>query len=323
MFVYKLSCGKGSNGMTKEDFSLPSTDGQHKLHVVRWLPDGRPTLVLQVVHGMVEHIGRYDAFARAMNERGIAVIGHDHLGHGLTAENDDELGYIGSGNTSDRLVEDMWAVTQYIREQYPHLPNCIMGHSMGSFLTRKYLTKRSGDVAAAIIMGTGFTPGAVASTALTMTNIIGKRKGEHHRSATLTKMALGPYSKAFSEPDSPAAWLTKDPEIVRIHDADKYATFVFTVNAYRALFSTLRELASWKDFKNVRRDLPVLICSGEDDPVGNYGKGPKKVYEGYLERGMKRVTLKLYPGDRHEIINELDRERVCADISDFLLEAVK
>lgn len=308
--------------MTKEEFYLPSTDGINRLHGLKWLPDGAPKLVLQIVHGMVEYVDRYDAFARAMAQRGIAVVGHDHLGHGKTAANDEDLGYIGEGNASDRLVLDIHAMTDHIRKEFPGVPNCILGHSMGSFLTRKYLTLYSGDVSAAIIMGTGNTPSGVAKAALAVTNRVGKFRGERFRSSAITKLAMGSYNKRCPEPD-PGAWLTKDHEIVRIHDEDKYATFTFTVNAYRALFTTLIELAAWKDFNKVRKNLPVLICSGEDDPVGAYGKGPREIYDGFKKRGMKNVQLKLYPTDRHEILNELDRETVYEDLYTFLTEAVK
>ncbi len=306
--------------MRKEEFTVPSTDGAHQLHVMLWQPDGAPSAVLQIVHGMVEHIGRYTAFAEEMCRRGLAVIGHDHLGHGLTAKSMDELGYIGPGSASDTLVADIWAVTCEAKARFPGVPNYILGHSMGSFLTRKYLTGHSRDVDRAVIMGTGMTPGAVAGLACLLTNVTGKLKGERHRSGFLTRLALGSYNKPFSEPKSPCAWLTKDEQIVRVHDQDPYATFTFTVNAYRALFSTLKGLAKWTGFENVRRDLPVLIVSGDKDPVGSFGKGPAALCEAYRARGMQDVTLRLYPDDRHEILNELDREQVYDDIFRWLTE---
>ncbi|MBQ8929043.1 MAG: alpha/beta fold hydrolase [Oscillospiraceae bacterium] len=304
--------------MRKEEFYLPSTDGKNTLHCIRWLPEGEPIAVLQIVHGMVEHIARYENFAQALCMRGMAVVGDDHLGHGLTAARDEDLGYICPERESDTMVADIYEVTKYVKNSFPGIPNYILGHSMGSFLTRKYLTLHSGDVDKAIIMGTGFMPAAMVRFALGLTNTVGKLKGERHRSRLLTALALGSYNKRFTFPDSPSAWLTKDPEIVRIHDADKYATFTFTVNAYRALFSTLVYLAEWTNFDKVRRDLPVLIVSGADDPVGDFGKGPTAVFQAYKERGMQDVTLKLYEGDRHEITNELDRETVYADLYAWL-----
>ncbi|MBQ8975551.1 MAG: alpha/beta fold hydrolase [Oscillospiraceae bacterium] len=276
--------------------------------------------MLQIVHGMVEHIARYEGFAQAMCARGIAVVGHDHLGHGLTAASDEDLGYICEKYESNTLVADIFEVTKYICSEFPRVPNFILGHSMGSFLTRKYITMHSADVSKVIIMGTGFMPKSVVSLALFLTNMTGKLKGERHRSSFLTSLALGSYNKRFNYPNSPCAWLTKDEDILRVHDGDKYSTFTFTVNAYRALFSTLVYLAQWTGFDNVRRDIPVLITSGENDPVGDFGKGPTALYDEYKNRGMTDVTLKLYRGDRHEILNELDRESVYDDIYMWLMK---
>ena len=304
--------------MTKERIKIPSTDGINELNVVIWKPEGEAKEVLQIVHGMVEYIERYSDFAEYLTTRGFIVVGHDHLGHGYTVKDDSDLGYIAKKHGSDILVNDIYEVTKYIKEQYPSLPNHIMGHSMGSFLLRKYLTLYSNEVRSAIIMGTGFMPITLAGSAKVMAFFIKLFKGDRHRSGTLTKLSLGSYNKGFEEDGSGFNWLTRDKEIVKIHDKDKLAMFMFTVNGYNALFDTLTHLARWKDFDNVRRDLPILITSGSDDPVGDKGKGPKLVYDEFKKRGMQKVELVIYPGARHEIINELERETTYKDIAEFL-----
>ena len=309
--------------MQKEEFYLPSTNGKNSLHCIKWIPDCQTVCVLQLVHGMVEYVDRYNDFASAMCQKGIAVVGHDHLGHGRTAADDSELGYFSQENPSDVLVADIYEVTKYIKSQFDGIPNCIMGHSMGSFLTRKYLTLHSSEVDRAVIMGTGFMPLAVVGFARALAGIIGAVYGQRHVSKFLTSLAFGSYNKRFTAPKSEYAWLTKDEELVKKHDADKYATFTFTVNGYKGLFDTLIYLARWKNFDNVRRDRPVLFTAGEDDPVGNYGKGPRKVYNEFKKHGMRDVSIKMYENDRHELVNETDREQVYEDISAWLMEERK
>jgi alpha-beta hydrolase superfamily lysophospholipase len=276
-------------------------------------------MVLQLVHGMVEYVDRYDAFAFAMCQKGIAVVGHDHLGHGKTAGDDGKLGYFAPDRASDVLVADIYEVTKYIRKEFPGIKNCIMGHSMGSFLTRKYLTQYSEKVDKAIIMGTGYMPLAMVLTARAIAGVIGAFRGQYHKSTVLTSLAFGSYNKHFAGEKSEYAWLTKDEQLLKIHDGDKYATFTFTVNGYKGLFDTLIYLARWKNFDNVRRELPVLFVAGGDDPVGNYGKGPEKVYREFKKRGMADVSIKIYDNDRHELVNETDRDVVYEDISAWLL----
>ncbi|MBR6331787.1 MAG: alpha/beta fold hydrolase [Dehalococcoidales bacterium] len=302
----------------KENIKLPSTDGKHKLHVVIWRPDGEIKGVLQLVHGMVEHIGRYSDFAEYLTTYGFAVVGHDHLGHGHTALDDNDLGNIAKENGSDIMVNDIHEVTSYIKKTFPNVPNHIFGHSMGSFLLRKYLTFYSNDVKSAIIMGTGFMPLYLASTAKLMSRVIKLFKGDRYRSKLLVKLSFGSYNKGFEEEGSSFNWLTRDKAVLKIHDNDKYSMFMFTVNGYQALFDTLIYLAKWKGFNNVRRDLPVFIMSGSEDPVGDKGKGPKKLYEEYKRRGMQNVEIKLYQDARHEILNELDRMTTYKDIVSFL-----
>jgi alpha-beta hydrolase superfamily lysophospholipase len=276
-------------------------------------------MVLQLVHGRVEYVDRYDAFAFAMCQKGIAVVGHDHLGHGKTASDDGKLGYFAPDRASDVLVADIYEVTKYIRKEFPGIKNCIMGHSMGSFLTRKYLTQYSEKVDKAIIMGTGYMPLAMVLTARAIAGVIGAFRGQYHKSTVLTSLAFGSYNKHFAGEKSEYAWLTKDEQLLKIHDGDKYATFTFTVNGYKGLFDTLIYLARWKNFDNVRRELPVLFVAGEDDPVGNYGKGTEKVYREFKKRGMADVSIKIYDNDRHELVNETDRDVVYEDISAWLL----
>ncbi len=297
----------------REEFFVPSNDGQTKLHGYVWQPEGQPKAVLQLVHGMVEYIGRYDAFACAAASNGYAVIGHDHLGHGQSLTGPDKKGYFAHKDGDKILIEDMHRITEEGKKRFPGLPVIILGHSMGSFLVRRYLAEYSNDVKAAIVMGTGFIPGALAGVGRTVAKIDRAFKGEFHPSKTLTALAVGSNNKPFEPARTPVDWLSRNTENVDRYMADENCGYLFTTGAYVDFFTFIGDLAKKKIVEKMRKDLPILIISGELDPVG--GKPAcEKLLAQYKELGMECVTLKLYPEDRHEILNEVDREQVYKDI---------
>ena len=302
--------------MIKNDFYL-SCKGEN-LHCAEWRPEGECRAVLQIVHGLVEYIERYSAFASFLCDRGVAVVGHDHPGHGKTARIKDDLGHIDMKSGSSLLVDCTERVAEYIRESYPGLPRYILGHSMGSFVVRRYMTLYSKDLAGAVVMGTGTPPTPVLFAGRIMASIVGAFKGERHPSNFLKNLSFSGYNSRFPKEEGPNAWLSRNLAEVKKYDSDPLCGYTFTAGGFRTLYDTLYSLARKNDHENIKKDLRVLIVSGADDPVGSYGKGPSDLCRLYGDLGLTDVSLKLYAGGRHEILNEVNREQVCLDIFDWI-----
>lgn len=295
--------------------TIPSTDGIHTLHGILYLPEN-PKGILQIVHGMIEHIGRYDAFMTYIAENGYIVFGHDHLGHGKTAENESELGFFAKKNGHITVCEDVYAFTNAIKKEYPNLPLAMLGHSMGSFIARNTVLTHPDACDALIIMGTG-GPNPLSGFGLVLTALLRFLFGEKHFSKLVYIAAFGSYNKRTGS-KNPCAWLSRDEEEIKKHDADPFCTFSFTVSAMNDLIRLQARANHKKWFSGIRKDLPILIVSGTDDPVGNYGKGIETIYRKLQKAGALHVKKILYPEMRHEILNEFGRETVFRDILSFL-----
>lgn len=310
----------------RENDSFISRDGRSQIHVVRWVPDsGRVTGVLQIVHGMQEYIERYEPFALWLNEQGIAVLGHDHIGHGDSVAGPEEWGIMSARHPADIMVEDIFRNYQAGRERWPEQPFFILGHSMGSYLLRMFLSKKAGHLdglRGAIIMGTGSLPDATLRMGLSVLKLTAALKGWDHRSPMITKMTFsGPYKKYDLTGQDPAnSWLTKDPAIVQKYYADPKCSFLFSLGAYRGLLEACYYDNRKEHLEKMRQDLPLFLVSGADDPVGDFGRGVERVKKQFEELGIKDLRMKLYEGDRHEILNETDREEVYRDLWDFMRE---
>ena len=283
--------------------------------------DGAARAILQISHGMCEYIGRYEHFAEFLTAHGFIVCGNDHLGHGRSAENDDMLGVM-PRNGGEILPEDVHELTLIMKQKHPDLPYFLLGHSMGSFVARIYLTKYGTELDGAIIMGTG-GPESPAAAGKLLAKLVGAFKGSAYRSKLIDKVAFGSYNSRFGKDCSPKAWLTRDDKIVARYCADKFCTYLFTVDAFYTLFDMLGQVSAKDWASKLPKDLPILVTSGEQDPVGNYGKGVRTVFERIKAAGASDVTLKMYTDDRHEILNELDRDKVYADILDWLCGRIK
>lgn len=307
--------------MAKKEFYIPSSDGVTKIHGYIWTPEGAPKFFLQLVHGMCEYIDRYDAFATFLTAHGVGVIGHDHLGHGKSVSSEEKLGYFAHEDGYKCVIEDMHKVTLEGKKAFPGVKNFILGHSMGSFMTRYYLTRHASDVNGAIIMGTGFIPGALAGVGKTASKLVRKTKGEFHHSKLLTALALGSNNKPFAPNRTAVDWLSRNEENVDRYVADPLCGFLFTAGAYVDFFTVLSLIAKQDGFSNIPKDLPILLTSGELDPVG--GKAAvQKLKAQYDALGLTDVSVKLYPEDRHEILNEVDREQVYREILSWLTSKV-
>ena len=254
---------------------------------------------------MAEHILRYDDFARYLNDRGILVAGHDHLGHGKSLPEGGTPVYFGDGSTWETVVDDIHLLHDRLREQYPDLPILLMGHSMGSFLSRSYLIRYPGTVDAAIIMGTGWQPEMTIRGGLLLAGILSGLKGPDAVSKMVTNMAFGAYNKAFGDkPRTPNDWLSADTDNVDRYMADPLCGADATVGLFRQMLHGIRFNQRQSHLRQMDREMPVLFVAGDKDPVGSCGKGVRQTYDAFRAAGMRDCTLKLYPGLRHEILNE-------------------
>ncbi|MBO5513075.1 MAG: alpha/beta fold hydrolase [Mogibacterium sp.] len=306
--------------MNKKDIYYPSTDGKTQIHAIVWEPDGKPKAILQIIHGMVEFIDRYDGFAKYLNEHGFLVAGEDHLGHGESVQSDEYHGYFGDEGNA-HVIADIHHLRELLQKEYPDTPYLMLGHSMGSFLIRQYITENGCAYAqglkGVIVMGTGWQPAPVLAMGKLMAKLMGTKKVG--KSAELIdKMSFGSYLKRIENPKTISDWLTKDEEIVKWYRNEPWCTFHFSPNAYYNMFHGMQKAHDIDRMKNLPEDLPILFCAGAEDPVGNWGEGVRKAFMVYTENTPCEVSIKLYDGDRHEILNELDKEQVYEDMREFL-----
>jgi len=300
----------------KKDFYYKSSNNWNDVHATEWKPEGEIKAVVQIVHGMTEHIERYSSFAEYLNAHGFLVVGNDHLGHGLTTVEKEEKGYFGKDGIN-YLLSDIHTLRTMYQEKYPNVPYLFLGHSMGSFLTRIYLSQHGEGIEAAIIMGTGHMPAPVLASGRELCKAISHTNGWHHRSKFVTVTAFGTYLKKIEAPNTISDWISRNPEVVKAYRADANCRFTFTLNGYDTLFAMIQKAQEKETISNTPKGLPLLFTSGLMDPVGNYGKGVKKVAAKYKEAGFD-VSEKYYENDRHEILNELDKDGVYEDLLNWL-----
>lgn len=300
--------------MEKTEFYYPSSDGHTEIHAVEWRGEGQIQAVLQVCHGMVEYIERYEEFASYLTDRGVVVIGHDHLGHGKSVATKEDYGYFPEQLGNACVVKDIDTLRRKAEQKYPQVPYFMLGHSMGSFLLRQYLLSHAEGLAGAVIMGTGYQPLPILMLGRGVCRCIAAVKGWHYRSKFVNSMAFGGYNKKFHPVRTEMDWLTKDEKIVDAYLKNPMCTFIFTVSAYYQMFVGMEQLQKRSAVEKIPKDLPVFFVAGKEDPVGNFGEGVEKVFQKYKNCGFKDVRIKLYENDRHEILNETDREMVYEDL---------
>lgn len=272
--------------------------------------------IFQIAHGMAEHGERYEDFAKFLCKNGYAVYANDHIGHGKSVATDDDLGYFGERDGWLGFVNDAKLLTDLAKGEYPDKPVVLFGHSMGSFIARSYCEKFGADLAGAVFCGTSGTNPA-AGVAIRLADVIAKIKGSRYRSEFINKLAFGAFNKKIEKPRTPFDWLSRDNAQVEKYIADKYCGFLFTAVGYRDMSTVLWSVSGKSWYANLPFVLPVLLISGEMDPVGAYGKGIRQVFRDLKSSGHKNVVMKLYKNDRHEILNELDKEDVYKDVVDW------
>ena len=286
-------------------FTFPSTDGSTDLHACLWTDsDSAPRGVVQLVHGVSEHISRYDRFARFLVQHGFAVAGHDHLGHGASLPRGGTPIFFHAKNGWQTATDDIYSMHQLLRQKYPELPCFILGHSMGSFLTRSLLIRYPGCVDGAVIMGSGWNNAAVIAGGRAAAGLISLVKGKRGTSAFINNLAFGGYNKAFAPNRTDFDWLTADERSVDRYIADPKCGEAATLGLFCDMLEGFRFNQSKENLALMDTDTPILLISGQEDPVGAMGRGVEKTRDAFLAAGMKDVEMILCPGLRHEILNE-------------------
>ena len=302
----------------KKQIYYPSSDGKTKLHGIIWEPETAPRAILQISHGMVEYVERYEGFANFLNEHGILVAGNDHLGHGKSYTEEWQKGYFAKEKGDICALQDLHRMTLLLQKKYPDIPHFLFGHSMGSFFARRYLCMYPNEIDGAIICGTGWKPSLILKGGLMVVKLLGLLRGDKYRSAFVTKLAFGSINKAFEPVKTSKDWLSRNEIEVQKYIDDPKCGFLFTLNGYRVLFRSMLLAQDKNLLQNMDEDLPVLFISGEMDAVGDFGKGVKKAVNAFHQSGMEDVECILYPDCRHELVNELNKEEVFRDVLEWL-----
>lgn len=303
-----------------QDIFYNSSDGKNIVHAVIWLPETQIKGVVQIIHGMEEYAARYAPFAGFLTKEGFMVCAEDHLGHGKTAK-EGELGYFPENHGERYVLKDIYALTLKAKEMAPDAPYFVMGHSMGSFFCRAYLAEYGSGLSGAIIMGSGYKPQALMDTAIFVTEIIGTFKGWHSKSKLVNNLAFGSYNKKFNG-NTGYEWLSRNGQNVQNYIKDPYCGFGFTLGGFLGLFRIIKRACAKKTLKAIPQNLPMLVVSGDKDPVGDYGDGVIKLGIKLRSTGHKDVLTKLYPDMRHEILNDDLKEEVQEDILNFLTDKI-
>ena len=304
-----------------QTFSYPSADGLHTVQARAWLPEGSPKAVVQIVHGVAEHVGRYEEAARFLAGHGFAVCGNDHLGHGRTAR-PGEYGFFASKGGWELAVRDVRRLRELAGERWPGLPFFILGHSMGSFLTRTYLIRWPGTVDGAVLSGTGQEPAPVVAFGRAAAGLLCALRGPRYVSPLIYRLSLGAYNRKFRPNRTTGDWLSRDEAMVDEAMADPLCSFQPTVSMFRDMMDGLRFIGRASNARRMDPDTPVYFFSGDHDPVGSMGKGVRKVEALFRRAGCRDVTVRLYPGGRHEMIHELNRQQVLDELLVWLEERI-
>ncbi|MFH0867463.1 MAG: alpha/beta hydrolase [Bacteroidota bacterium] len=299
--------------MRKDFFSFESQKGA-EIKYLRWLPDAKAKAVLQIVHGMAEHASRYDEFARFLNENAYAVYASDHLGHGLTAGCPENTGHFADSDGWNLVVNDCEKLNEIIRSEQAELPVFLLGHSMGSFITRDMISQNTKNFKGVILSGTSWNPYLLLVFGKMVAKIQKLFSGKKHRSKLLDNLSFSSFNSKFKPNRTAFDWLSCVPEFVDRYVKDEYCGFVCSAGFFDDMFGGIIKIQKNKVIRKTPSNLPVLLACGENDPVGNFTKGVKQLYKAYKNCRVKDIELKIYFQGRHEILNEVNRKEVYSDM---------
>lgn len=282
------------------------------LHCCQWNPACEPIGVVQIVHGVAEHVARYAPFAEFLTQRGYLVVGEDHPGHGKSVPAGERLGYLTGG--WKECVRGIHLLYGKTRREVPDVPYYMLGHSMGSFLMRTYLYTYHDPLAGVLLSGTGWKSLGLLAMGRALCREEAARRGDHATSEVLQRMVFGAYNSAFSPNRTAFDWITSDDQMVDEYIADPYCGFDPTIQLYGEMFYGMVENQKRENLTRMQTDLPVHFFSGALDPVGSNGRGVKKTVDAFADAGMTQVTCHIYDGMRHEPLNEKGRMQVYGDV---------
>lgn len=305
-----------------QDFYFQSSTGRTSIHALKCVPDGKPRAVVQIAHGIAEHIDRYKPFMEFLANNGFVVAGNDHLGHGKSIRVPAEQGFFAEKDGWWRVVDDMDKLHDIMSKEYPELPYVLFGHSMGSFLTRTYLIKHPDKYDAVILSGTGHQSPALVLGGNAAASVMAKLNGAMGDGAKLDSLAFGTYLSKIENPRTKFDWLSRDTEQVDKYIADPLCGFVGKIGLYRDMMQGIKFITNEKNIAQMNKEKPVYFMSGDGDPVGDYGKGVERAYKAFCNAGLHDVFMRLYPGGRHEMLNETNKEQVYQDILNWLNEKI-
>ena len=310
-------------GINREELRFPSADGRSTIRALVWWPalaaGTRPQGVVQVIHGMAEHVERYDALARLFASRGFVVCGDDHAGHGASCD-PDGYGCLPARGGAEALVADEHALRRLMTERVgADVPYLLLGHSLGSYIARVYLAEHGEGLSGVVLSGTGTLPVAVSWAGHALARLICAVRGEKYRSKLLDGMGVGAYARAVPGP-SGCEWLSHNEKNVATYVADPRCGFMFSAGGYAAVTKLTARACSLAWARRAPHDVPLLFVSGAEDPVGDNGRGVRAAAELARRAGQRHVDVRIYEGMRHEIFNEVDGGRVMADVLSWVEE---
>lgn len=300
------------------DFYYPSSTGVNTIHALAIRPEQPVKGVVQIVHGIAEHIDRYRPFMEFLANAGFAVCGNDHLGHGGTAKTFMEQGYFADSDGWNHVVSDVRILHDRISAEYPSVPYIMFGHSMGSFLTRTYLIDHSDAYDLAILSGTAYINPAVLTAGGLMADSVCALYGAKAIGSKLAHIVFKGYNSRIENPKSESDWLSRDEKQVALFLKDPKCGFTCKNGLYRDMLYGMKYIMTQKNIDRMNRNKPVCFVSGDADPVGNYGAGVKQAYKAFCKAQCKDVMIRLYPEGRHEMLNEINRDNVYQDILDWI-----
>lgn len=316
----------------EKEYSFLSNNKYVDIYVKMWIPQGRIKAIVQISHGMAEHIGRYEEFAKFLATNGIMVVGNDHMGHGNSINSEDDFGYFAipvigiKGGKKERFsssslaVKDLYQITKTVKKHYPGIPYYLLGHSMGSMFAQRFAMQYGDEIDGVILLGIVQCDNKKIIAGKLLCKLLTLIKGERHRSKLYYFLAFGGYNKRIKKRKTRIDWFASDENVVNEYLKDKKCGYIFTMNGFEAMISTMRYIIDNRNLKKIPKDLKILIMSGAEDPCGNYGDYINKLYDMYKENEIEDVEKKLYLSSRHELLNEVNKEEVYEDIYNWIEE---
>lgn len=313
--------------MRSMEMVLQAEDGTG-IFTRRWIPDGSVKALVQIVHGMAEHSARYKRLATLLCDNGIEVWASDHRGHGYTAnlkmnspQNGGLLGHCADLDGQKKVISDELMISERMHSEYSDLPLILFGHSWGSFIVQACIEEASQRYAACILSGTRGASGAELTIGAALAHILAFFKGRRF-SHLLWNLSDGQYIKPFKPNRTKFDWLSRDTTEVDTYIADSLCGFPCSTAFYRDMFSLLLHIQSNKRIAAIRKDLPVLVFSGDHDPVGDMGKSPERLVRDWRKAGLLDIEFVLYPNSRHETLNELNKDEVMLSLLSFIKKKI-